>query len=119
MRKEADVLQHVPDATPQPDWLPLPRVAPLDQDDAVVLPQQTIDELQHRRLARTAAADKRKHIAGFDGQRKTVEDARSTGSRKGNVPEFDRRDGQPVCEGTTEPGVQARTDESSTQEEEA
>ena len=66
VREQPDILQHVADAAPQADRLPLASIAALDHDDAGIRHQQPVDELEERRLPGAAAADQRDDLACLD-----------------------------------------------------
>ena len=66
VRKQPDVLQHVADAAPQADRVPLARVASLDANGSGRGQDQSIDELEDRALAGAAAADEHDDLPGDD-----------------------------------------------------
>ena len=74
MRKETDVLNDVADRPTQPDRIPLARVPALHEHVARVGQEQSVDELEHGRLAGAARADQRERLPGADRQRDVVED---------------------------------------------
>src|SRR5207237_9738704 len=56
VRKQADLLQHVPDAPSQANRLPRARVAAFADHRAAVRFEETVDQLQQRALPGAAAA---------------------------------------------------------------
>ena len=76
MRKQADVLNDVADRSPQANRIPLARVSALHAHVARVGQEQSIDQLEHGRLARAARADQRDHFAGVDGEGERIEHGR-------------------------------------------
>ena len=91
VRKQPDVLQDVADTPPQTNRLPLARVAALDQDDARIGHQQSVDELEERGLAGAAAADERDDLARFDGEVEVIEHAQASLAHERDVAELDGR----------------------------
>jgi AcrB/AcrD/AcrF family len=90
VREQADLLNHIPDRSPQTYRIPIARVLAFDQDVAGIRQHQPVHELQHRRLAGAAPADQRDDFSGFDRQREAVEDARAGRRGVGNVLKLDR-----------------------------
>src|SRR4051812_20426852 len=89
MGKQADFLDHIPDGAPQANRIPFAAVSTLHPHGAGVWHEQTIDELEGRRLAGAARADERHHFAGIDSERESVENWRLAGMAKRDLPELD------------------------------
>ena len=96
MRKQADLLNHVADRSPQANRIPLARVPALHAHVAGVGQQQSIDELEDGGLAGAARADERDDFAGADGQREVVENGRPPREPEGHVAEFDAVHGMTI-----------------------
>src|SRR2546425_8402614 len=73
MRKEARILDHVPDPTPEPDQIPGGRGYTLDQDSAGAWQEQAIHHFQGGGLARAATTQEHEGLAGFDVETKIVQ----------------------------------------------
>jgi len=99
--KKTDLLQHVSDAPSQPNRLPVASVAALDHHVTGVRQQQSVDELQQRRLAGPAATDKPQDLPRLDREAETVEHAQAVGSRKGDRSKLDGPAGHAACDGIT------------------
>ena len=77
VRKQADILEHVADATSEPDAVPLARVTAFDPDRSRYRQQQTIDQLEDGGLAGAAPSHEHHDFAGADRQRESVEQRRA------------------------------------------
>src|SRR5262249_32609565 len=89
MRKQADFLQYVTDATSEPDRIPIRCRAAFDPHDARLWQEQLVDQFENRRLASAAAADERERLATFDGKRKAIERQRPVPVTEADIGEFD------------------------------
>ena len=90
MREEADLLDHVADGAPQANRIPLARVpAPARDTSPASGSEQSIDELEDRRLAGAARADQRHDFAGVDSERESVENWRPAGMPERHLAELD------------------------------
>ena len=74
MRKEARILDHVPDPTPQPDQVPGGRRYTLDQDVTGAWQKQAIHHLQGGGLARATTTQEHQGFSGFDIETEIVQD---------------------------------------------
>src|SRR5262249_57210866 len=70
VREEADLLDHVADASPQLGGVEAAYAAPVDRDVALVEVDQPVDELQRRRLAGPGGPDENADFTGRNGERK-------------------------------------------------
>ena len=90
MRKEARILDHVPDPTPQPDQVPGGRGCTLDQDGTGAWQEQAVHHFQGGGLARPAAAQEDQGFPGFDIEIEIVKDIFLTDANR-NLSEGDKR----------------------------
>ena len=91
VREEPDVLQHVSDASPQPDRIPFGSVAALDNDAAPGRQQQAVDQSENRRFSSAAAADDGRRLPGRDRQVETAQDRGAARMRERDILEVDDR----------------------------
>lgn len=89
MRKEPDVLNHIPNGAPQANRIPFAGVFPLHPHVASVGHEQSIDELEGRGLTGATRADERHDFAGIDSERESVENWRVAGVSERHLPELD------------------------------
>src|SRR5215213_11682029 len=73
VREQTDILQHESRPSPQAYRLPLARIASLDENRARLRQQQSVHELEQRRLSRAAAADEGDDVTGRDRKVEMVE----------------------------------------------
>ena len=92
VRKQADVLEHVADAAPQPDAVPLAGVAILHPNGSGGRQDQAIHQLQDGALSGAAASDEDHDFPRFDRQREPAEHRRSFGVAK--VGSFELNNGR-------------------------
>jgi hypothetical protein len=90
MRKEARILDHVPNPTPQPDQVPGGRGCTLDQDVTGAWQEQAIHHFQGGGLARPTATQEHQSFSGFDIETEIVEDIFPTDASR-NLSEGDKR----------------------------
>ena len=89
VREEADLLNHVADRSPKADRIPLARVPTLHDHVTGVGQEQSIDQLEERRLARAARPDERQRLPRSYRQRDVVENARLPRQAVRDVAELD------------------------------
>src|SRR4029077_13759771 len=104
MRKEARILDHVPDPTPQPDQIPGGRGYPLDQDVAGTWQVQAIHHFQGGSLARPTSTQKHHSFSGFDIETEIVQNIFLTDASR-NLLEGDKR----LHALNRRPGIRERT----------
>ena len=89
MRKEARILDHVPDPTPQSDQIPGGRGYPLDQDITGTWQEQAIHHFQGGRLARPTPTQEHQSFSGFDIETEIVQNIFLTDAGR-NLSEGDK-----------------------------
>src|SRR5467141_1198390 len=90
MRKEARILDHVPDPTPQPDQIPGGRGYTLDQDITGAWQEQAIHHFQGGSLARATTTQEHQGFSSFDIETEIVENIFLTDASR-NLSEGDKR----------------------------
>ena len=95
MRKEARILNHVSDSTPQPDQVPGGRGYPLDQDLAGARQEQAIHHFQGGGLAGPAPTQEHQGLAGFDIETEIVQNFFLTDASR-HLSEGDKRTHAPL-----------------------
>src|SRR5262245_59434457 len=88
MRKQTDILDHVPDRSSEPNRIPLARVSALHTHVARVGKEQPVHQLEHGRLACAACANQRERLTSGDSDREVVEQ-RPAGNPIGHAAELD------------------------------
>jgi hypothetical protein len=91
MREQADFLNDVADAAPEPDRVPLGRRLAFDEHVAFGGIEQAIDELQGRRLTAAAPPEQHQGLAAADLQIEIVQQGFSARQAKADVVKFDGR----------------------------
>ena len=95
MRKEARILNHVPDPTPQPDQVPGGRGHTLDRDFTGTRQEQAIHHFQGGGLARPATTQEHQGFSGFHIEAEIIKNI-FLADASGNLSEGDKRTHAPL-----------------------
>jgi hypothetical protein len=90
MRKEARILDHIPNPTPQPDQVPSGRRSILNQDVTGAWQEQPVHHFQGGGLARATPTQEHQGFSGFDIETEVVQDVFLTDASR-NLSEGHKR----------------------------